>query len=158
MATANHLGSDLSVSSRRLPRPVAVQSVQVHANVADLVAETARLSPESIALSLGADTMTFRELAAQSARLATYLISLGARPDVPIALCLERSFDFIVSALAALTSGAAYLPLDPAWPAARLQTILEDAQAPLVISRGSLTRRATANGTRSIDLRGVRCD
>jgi amino acid adenylation domain-containing protein len=155
MATANHLGSDLSVSSRRLPRPVAVQSVQVHANVADLVAETARLSPESIALSLGADTMTFRELAAQSARLATYLISLGARPDVPIALCLERSFDFIVSALAALTSGAAYLPLDPAWPAARLQTILEDAQAPLVISRGSLTRRATANGTRSIDLDAV---
>ncbi len=96
--------------------------------------------------------MTFRELATQSAQLATYLIALGAGPDVPVALCLERSFDFIVSALAALTSGAAYLPLDPTWPAARLQTILNDAQAPFVISRGSLAARVNSSGTRTIDL------
>jgi amino acid adenylation domain-containing protein len=152
MVSANYLGKDSTLSSEIPPEPAAMENVHLHASVADLVRETARRSPESIALSYGADSMTFRELAVRSARMATYLISLGAGPDVPIALCLERSFDFIVSALAALESGAAYLPLDPAWPAARLETILNDAQAPLVISRGSLAARAKANGTRTIDL------
>ncbi len=96
--------------------------------------------------------MTFGELADQAGRLASYLIELGAGPDVPVALCLERSFDFIVSALAVLVSGAAYLPLDPAWPGARIRTILEDAQAPLIVSRGSLVKLAPGNGTRTIDL------
>ena len=96
--------------------------------------------------------MTFGDLAAQSRRLASYLIALGAKPETPVALCLERSFDFIVSALAVLLSGAAYLPLDPTWPAARLRTILDDAQAPLVISRGSLAKLEPQNGTRVVDL------
>jgi len=146
------MSTSLSAVSGTIPQPPAAESGHTLAGVAHSVMETARLHPESIALSCGADTMTFHELATQSARLATYLISLGAGPDVPVALCLERSFDFIVSALAALASGAAYLPLDPAWPAARLQMILNDAQAPLVISRGSLAARAIANGTRTVDL------
>jgi amino acid adenylation domain-containing protein len=120
--------------------------------VADLVMEAARSSPEATALSAGGETMTFDDLAARSARLASYLIELGAGPEVPVGLCLERSFDFIVSALAVLLSGAAYLPLDPTWPAARLRTILDDAQAPLLISRGALAKLATGNGTRTIDL------
>src|SRR5580704_6288853 len=120
--------------------------------VAHLVMEAARSSPLAIALSAGADTMTFGDLAAQSSRLASYLKSLGAGPDVPVGLCLERSFDFVVSALAVLLSGAAYLPLDPAWPAARLREILQDAQAPLLISRGSLAQKAGTIGTRTIDL------
>src|ERR1022692_2176661 len=119
---------------------------------ADLVMEAARSNPEAIAISAGAQTMTYGDLAARSMRLARYLIALGAGPEVPIALCLERSFDFIVSALAALAAGAAYLPLDPTWPAARLRMILDDAQVPLVISRGSLASRARANGARTIDL------
>jgi len=121
-------------------------------SVANLVLDAAKSCPESIALSAGADAMTFGELAARSRRLASYLIELGAGPDVPVALCLERSFDFIVAALAALAAGAAYLPLDPSWPATRLRTIVDDAQAPLVISRGALARLAVANGTRTIDL------
>jgi amino acid adenylation domain-containing protein len=120
--------------------------------VADLVMEAAKASPEAIALSSGAGSMTFGDLAVQSTRLASYLIALGAGPDVAVGLCLERSFDFIVSALAVLLSGAAYLPLDPTWPAARLRTILGDAQAPLVISRGPLAKLAAGNGTRTIDL------
>src|SRR5271154_1856445 len=114
--------------------------------VAHLVMEAARSNPDAIALSAGAASMTFGDLAAQSARLATYLIALGAGPEVPVGLCLERSFDFIVSALAVLLSGAAYLPLDPTRPAARLRTILEDARAPLVISRGSLAKLVSGNG------------
>src|ERR1700734_822886 len=96
--------------------------------------------------------MTVGHLATQSRRLARYLTALGAKPEPPVALCLERSFDFIVSALAVLLSGAAYLPLDPTWPAARLRTILEDAQAPLVISRGALAKLVATDQTHAIDL------
>jgi amino acid adenylation domain-containing protein len=120
--------------------------------VADLVMAAAKASPEAIALSAGAQTMTFGDLAAQSTRLASYLIACGAGPEVPVGLCLERSFDFIVSAFAVLLSGAAYLPLDPTWPSARLRTILDDAQAPLLISRASLTELAAGDGTHTIDL------
>jgi amino acid adenylation domain-containing protein len=122
------------------------------ASVADLVIEIAKSSPEAIALSAGSDSLSYRDLTAQAKRLASYLTALGAGPEVPVALCLERSFDFIVSALAALLSGSAYLPLDPTWPAARVRMILDDAQVPLVISRGSLAALAAGNGRHTINL------
>jgi amino acid adenylation domain-containing protein len=154
MATSlqtNTIGSDYNSSNAAFGRPVVAPDRR-RACVADLVLEAARSSPEAVALSSGTQTLTFGDLAAQSRRLASHLIALGAGPDVPVGLCLERSFDFIVSALAVLVSGAAYLPLDPAWPAARLRTILEDAQAPLVISRGRLAKLVAGNGTRTVDL------
>ena len=133
-------------------RRQAVASDRRRASVAHLVLDTAKSYPESVALCSGAKSMTYGDLAAQSTRLASYLIALGAGPDVPVGLCLERSFDFIVSALAVLLSGAAYLPLDPAWPAARICGDPGDAQAPLLISRGSLASSARATGTYTIDL------
>ncbi len=148
---SNLFSSDYNRSNGAF-HPTAEVKERRRACVAHLVLEAAKLSPEAIALSAGAEAMTFGDLAAQSRRLASYLIALGATPETPVALCLERSFDFIVSALAVLLSGAAYLPLDPTWPAARLRTILDDAQAPLVISRGSLAKLEPENGTRIIDL------
>lgn len=155
MATSPQLarnGGNHTPSNGTLHRLIAEATGRRRASVADLVMETARLSPEAIALSTGSNTLTYGDLAAQAKRLASYLTALGAGPEVPVALCLERSFDFIVSALAALVSGAAYLPLDPAWPAARLRAILDDAQAPLVISRGPLAKRAAGTGRHTIDL------
>src|SRR6202451_1922597 len=153
MATSiqtNNLGSDYPATSGMFYRPPAVE--RRRACVANLVLEAARSSPETVALSAGADSMTFGELAAQSTRLASYLIALGAGPEVPVGLCLERSFDFIVSALAVLLAGEAYLPLDPAWRAARLRAILDDAQARLVISRGSHSKLLAGNATQLVDL------
>ncbi len=96
--------------------------------------------------------MTYAELAHRALRLAGCLKEMGAGPETPVALCLERSFDFVVSSLAALAAGAAYLPLDPSWPDARLQKILTDAQAPLTISRGPLATRMLGMTPRTIDL------
>lgn len=120
--------------------------------VADLVIEAAKSAPGATALSFGRDRVTYDELASRSLRLAGYLKSLGVGPDVPVGLCLERSFDFIVSSLAVLLAGGAYLPLDPAWPDLRLQKILNDAQASLVISRGSLATRVSVMAPRTINL------
>src|ERR1700722_5554367 len=77
----------------------AAGNAERRASVADQLMDVARYCPKAIALSAGPDRMTFGDLAARSMRLASYLIELGAGPEVPIALCLERSFDFIVSAL-----------------------------------------------------------
>jgi amino acid adenylation domain-containing protein len=120
--------------------------------VAHLVMDAACADPLATALAAGSNTMSYGDLAERSSRLAGYLVSLGVGPDVPVALCLERSFDLIASAFAVLLAGGAYLPLDPQWPAARMQQIVEDAQARLVIANGGLAALAAAKGTRVIDL------
>ena len=120
--------------------------------VAHLVLEAARANSLAPALSDGPNMMSYGELADRSLRLASHLVSLGVGPDVPVGLCLERSFDLITSAFAVLLAGGAYLPLDPAWPASRINQIVDDAQARLVISRGSLAAVASRNGRRVIDL------
>ncbi len=147
----NTIGGNYTSRGEAVHGPVAVRNRR-RACVADLVMEAARSSPEAIALSAGDETMTFGDLAARSARLASYLIALGAGPEVPVGLCLERSFDFIVSALAVLLSGAAYLPLDPTWPAARLRDDpgRRPSSAPHLAWRPRCTR--AGNGTRTIDL------
>ncbi len=120
--------------------------------VAHLVIEAASVNPFAPAVSAGLSTINYGDLVVRSSRLASYLISIGVGPDVPVALCLERSFDLITSALAVLLAGGAYLPLDPAWPAARVNQILDDAQARFVIARGALAASASGNGRRVIEL------
>jgi amino acid adenylation domain-containing protein len=143
---------DYGSSSRVINQSLLAGNESRQLCVADLVMEAAKSSPDAIALSSDTGTMTFGELMARSTRMAGYLTALGAGPEVAIGVCLDRSFDFIVSALAVLLSGGAYLPLDPTWPAARLRTILDDAQAPLVISRGELAARVAGGVSRTIDL------
>jgi amino acid adenylation domain-containing protein len=145
-------GSDFASNLEVFAQPIMIENERRRACVADLVIQAAKSLPEATAVSAGSDNLTFGELTAKSTRLATYLIARGAGPDVPVALCLERSFDFIVSAFAVLLSGAAYLPLDPSWPAARLHKILSDAGAPLVISRGSLAALVAGKASQIIDL------
>src|ERR1700685_956487 len=145
------LGGDFISSCGAFPQSTVTGNHRLAA-VADLVMEAAQSGPNDIALSADTDTMTFGELAERSKRMASYLVALGAGPETLIGVCLERSFDFVVSSLAVLLSGAAYLPLDPTWPAARLRSILEGAQAPLVISRGELASRVSGEGLRTIDL------
>ncbi|MDL2411034.1 AMP-binding protein, partial [Rhizobium calliandrae] len=71
--------------------------------------------------------LSYGELNAQANRLAHHLIALGVKPDQPVAICLQRSPAMVVGVLAILKAGGAYLPLDPAYPSARLGQVLEDA-------------------------------
>jgi amino acid adenylation domain-containing protein len=121
-------------------------------SAAELVLAVANSSPEAIAISSCNENLTYGELAIRARRMASYLIKLGVGPEVPVGLCLERSFDFIISALAVLLSGAAYLPLDPMWPAARSRKILNQAQASLLITHGAAAEGLAEPGTRIINL------
>jgi amino acid adenylation domain-containing protein len=143
---------DYATSTAPIPRLKLAGSDRRRVCVPDLVMQATRSTPEAIALSHGSDRMTYAQLTSQAMRLASYLRTLGVGPDVPVGICLERSFDFIVASFAVLLAGGAYLPLDPTWPDARLGKILGDAQASLVISRGSLAARMSSIASRAIDL------
>lgn len=100
-----------------------------------LVSEAAKANPGSPALLFRDAALTYGELDERSGRLAGTLRGLGIKPEDVVAVSLERSFDSIISALAIWKAGGAYLPLDPAWPEPRRSGIIEDARAPVVITR-----------------------
>ena len=86
--------------------------------------------------------MTYSELDSRANQLASHLRSLGVKPEAVVAICLERSVDFVISALAIWKAGGAYLPLDPSWPVARRNHIVQNASAPILITRASFGGRA----------------
>src|SRR5882724_3419254 len=110
-------------------------------SVPELVAARASESPGGLALTAEASALTYRELDCRANGLANYLRSLGVGRDVLVGLCLPRSLDMVVGALGILKAGGAYVPMDPAYPPDRLAFMLEDAQAPVLISSPDLAGR-----------------
>jgi len=112
----------------------------------------AKEHPESIAAVCGIEQLTYRELNRKANQLAHYLRSRGAQPDALIGLYLERSLDMLVALLGVLKAGAAYVPLDPAYPNDRIAFIAEDAQLRLLITQESLVDSLPAQNAEVIRL------
>jgi len=94
--------------------------------------EIVAMHPHRTAVTLGDQQLSYTELQAQADQLAAHLRRLGVGPDSLVAVFLERSARAVVAILAVVKAGGAYLPLDPAYPAERVATIVEDAR-PLVL-------------------------
>ncbi|MBN3775130.1 non-ribosomal peptide synthetase, partial [Burkholderia sp. Se-20378] len=109
-----------------------------------LFEDQVRRAPEATALVFEDETLSYAQLNAQANRLAHHLIALGVRPDDRVAICLERSPAMVVGLLAILKAGAAYVPLDPAYPSARLTQTLGDA-APAIVLCDAVGREALGN-------------
>jgi amino acid adenylation domain-containing protein/thioester reductase-like protein len=90
--------------------------------------------PSATALVNERLTMSYAQLNARANRLARWLKQRGVNAGMQVALCFERSFDMIAGVLAIVKAGAAYLPLDPSYPAERLRQMLEDARPRLVLA------------------------
>ncbi|HEY0602462.1 MAG TPA: amino acid adenylation domain-containing protein [Herpetosiphonaceae bacterium] len=119
-----------------------------------LFAEQAARTPDACAVSYGAGTrervaLSYAELNDRANRLAQYLLERGAGPEISVALCVERSVEMIVGVLGIWKAGAAYVPLDPSYPAERLQFVLGDAQAPILLTQQLLRDRFSAESLRS---------
>ncbi|HKX28946.1 MAG TPA: amino acid adenylation domain-containing protein, partial [Blastocatellia bacterium] len=104
----------------------------------ELIAEQARLRPESIAVICNDERLSYGALESRANRLANHLGGLGAGPDCVVGLYLERSTEILIGLLGILKAGAAYLPLETGQPAERLGIVLEDSGAGLVITKQDL--------------------
>ena len=100
-----------------------VPEATVHALVEAQVDRT----PDAIAVVAGERAVSYRELDERANRLAHRLIALGAAPGARVGIALERTADLVIGVLGVLKTGAAYVPLDPTYPAERLAFMIEDA-------------------------------
>jgi len=114
-------------------------------------AQTQR-TPQAIAVSAAGERLTYAELNRRANRLAHCLRRSGVRPGVVVGVCLDRSVDLVAGLLAVLKAGGAYLPLDPTYPQARLQYMLQDAAVSLVLTRPAAGRVLPAAGACVLDL------
>jgi len=115
-----------------------------------LFEEHAALTPDAVALVWGEESLSYGELNASANRLAHHLTGLGVGPEVVVGLCLDRSPDLIVALLAILKAGGAYLSLDPEYPKERLEHMLRDSQAPVLLTHGQLLAELPDNDARVV--------
>ncbi|OHX36724.1 hypothetical protein BJL95_04270 [Methylomonas sp. LWB] len=119
--------------------------------------------PEQTALIHGQRRLTYRQLDEQANRLASLLFEQGVRPGDLVALYLERGCDCVVAMLAVLKTGAAYLPLDTAYPLERLAAMYRQADCKVILSESALEDNAQVFGdanlliTDRLDLTGYPC-
>jgi amino acid adenylation domain-containing protein len=97
--------------------------------------------PNSIALSHDNQRLSYEELDRRADRFAGYLAQLGVVSGGSAAICMERSFDWIVAALGIMRAGAAYVALDSSWPDSRLRFAVEDSGANILVARTALLDR-----------------
>ncbi|RAM53532.1 MAG: non-ribosomal peptide synthetase [Hapalosiphonaceae cyanobacterium JJU2] len=95
-------------------------------------------TPDTIAVVFEDQQLTYGELNARANQLGHYLRSQGVKPEVLVGICVERSLDMVIGLLAILKAGGAYIPLDPSYPKERLEFILEDAKASVLLTQTSV--------------------
>jgi amino acid adenylation domain-containing protein len=105
----------------------------------ELVEAQARRGPDAIALVSGPETLSYRALSERANQLAHYLMNLGVGPEVLVGVYIKRSVNMVVALLAILKAGGAYVPLDASNPKDRIDYILRESGAKLVVSEPEMT-------------------
>src|SRR5207253_4722914 len=100
--------------------------------VHQLFEEQVQKTPEATAAAYEKTSLSYEELNRRANRLAHHLITLGVKPDTRVAICAERDLEMLIGLLGVLKAGAAYVPMDPAYPVERLRFMLGDS-APAVL-------------------------
>ncbi len=124
-----------ALATRRDTRTFPLEYPGIHRQFEAQAART----PEAPAVTFEGRSLTYAELDGRANAVARRLKELGAGPEVRVGMCLERSLEMIVGIVAILKTGAAYVPIDPTCPKDRVDYILADSQAPiLVVDRSRL--------------------
>ena len=111
----------------------------------------AQSTSDTPALRWDSGELSHRELRRRATALATRLVALGAGPDAIVGVCAQRGPALVIGILAALYAGAAYLPLDPDYPAERLAYMVDDSGAALVLATADQTDRFTGHTVVPLD-------
>ena len=126
----------------------APEGVCVH----DLFARQAALTPDAVAVELRGARWTYGEVAERSGRIARRLAALGVRRGDRVAVCLERSLEMPAAVLGVLNAGAAYVAVDPAYPADRVAYMLEDSRAAALVTTSDVAARLPSVDTPALRL------
>jgi amino acid adenylation domain-containing protein len=94
--------------------------------------------PNDIAVVYKDQQLTYHELNQKASQLAHFLIDLNVTAETIVGICVERSLEMIIGIIGILKSGGAYLPLDPSYPKARLTFMLDDANAPILLTQKNI--------------------
>ena len=100
-------------------------------------------TPDLIAVECEGVTLTYAELNRKANQLARHLGKRGVKPEVRVAICAERSLELAVGILGVLKAGGAYAPLDPSYPARRLEFIVDDSRSALLLTQNRLVERVS---------------
>ncbi len=111
----------------------------------DLFEEQVGKWASKVAVVFGPEELTYAALNRRANQLARYLLDLGVQPNSLVGLCLERSTDLVVGILGILKTGAAYVPLDPAYPQDRILFMLGDAQVNTVVTQSGFAGLVRGN-------------
>ena len=118
----------------------------------NLIEAQAERAPERVAVSFEKNELTYDELNGRANQLARYLRGLGVGPEAVVGVCLDRSLDMMIAILGVLKASGAYLPLDPAYPGARLASMLDDARPAVILTRGRFVEGLPENPARVVCL------
>ncbi|MFD6751010.1 non-ribosomal peptide synthetase, partial [Streptomyces anthocyanicus] len=118
------------------------------ATIHSLIENRVATDPDAIAITHGNEQWTFTQVNARANQLAHHLRGTGITPDTLIAVCLDRSPELIATLLGIMKAGAAFVPLDPDYPTDRITYMVDDAQAPLIITSTQHTDRLPADTPR----------
>ncbi|WP_373088633.1 MupA/Atu3671 family FMN-dependent luciferase-like monooxygenase [Sneathiella sp.] len=124
---ARETGNETGMSCMGIDYP---RDSRMHEVIAEQIAKT----PDAAALEADGEILSYADLDRRTDALAAALAARGAGPGTVVGLCLGRSANLIISMLAILKTGAAYLPLDPSYPAERVSFMIEDSAAPLIVA------------------------
>lgn len=117
-----------------------------------LFEQQAQSTPQATAVIFEGNELSYAELDRRANQLANYLRQFGLKPDALVGLCVERGLDMVVGLLGILKAGAAYVPLDPAFPSERLAFMLQDAEAPVLLTQRHLVDALPASQARVVCL------
>jgi len=112
--------------------------------VHDLFSEQAARTPDAVAVAFEDSALSYRALELRSNQLAHHLRGLGVGPEVPVAICVERSLDLLIGLLGILKAGGAYVPFDADYPTERLAFMMADTAATVLVTLQPLLGRVPA--------------
>jgi len=116
----------------------------------EFIERQADRTPDAKAIVFESEALTYRELEKRANQLAHLLRARGAGPNTLVGIAMERSVELVVALLAVLKSGAAYVPIDPEYPADRIAHMLEDANPPVLLTQQRLSPMFNSYGEKVI--------
>ena len=146
--TLTHLLSDELLQLNQKNQPIYSEDLCIHQIFEIQVEQT----PDAVAVLCENTQLTYQQLNQKANQLAHYLRSLGVGTKDLIGICLERSLEMVVGLLGILKAGAAYVPLDPGYPAERLAFILADTQTPIILTQEKLVTSLQADSRKVVCL------